>query len=145
MNMPGNKYRNVDGAGLPIIGRPQQPQQIHVQPIQWLMGGDPEFSPEAVPTFTFDGHEFPRVQPQPTAMFLYLAYKARRGDEAAKMVLDTFTIGLNDAFGKSYWPVAISVEIDAKMVELSGGHITHANGVAVEQPTGREAMEILLP
>lgn len=130
MNMPGNKYRNVDGAGLPIIGRPQQPQQIHVQPIQWLMGGPQEQPPETFPTFTFDGHEFPRVQPQPTAMFLYLAYKARRGDEAAKMVLDTFTIGLNDAFGKSYWPMVVTVKL---------------TGESAEPPTGREAMEILLP
>ena len=82
---------------------------MNIQPIQWLLAGDQETPLEVQPNFIFDGHEFPRLQPMPTSFFFYLAYKARRGDEAAALILKTFTIGLNDVFGKPYWPVRVPI------------------------------------
>jgi len=61
--------------------------------------------PQLVP---FDGHRFewwpPGVNPLPLAFALDLAFRARRGDEAAVDLLNAFGITVTDADRRSYWP-----------------------------------------
>jgi len=59
-------------------------------------------------TFEFDERKF-RGQnwgnmPALSVAFFYLAYRARRGDEAAIAVLNAAQITIRDVDGVDYWP-----------------------------------------
>jgi hypothetical protein len=56
-----------------------------------------------VPTVAFDGRRFP-ANCAHTVPFLYLAFKARRGDALAAELLDAFGVSVRDAGDRPYWP-----------------------------------------
>jgi hypothetical protein len=55
------------------------------------------------PTARFDGRTFLRHDDM--APYLYLAYKARRGDGLAAELLAAFAVTVYDAEGREYWPM----------------------------------------
>ena len=57
------------------------------------------------PRLEFDGHQFDWAWSSLYLPVLYLASKARRGDEQAVDVLKAFNCTVLDRDGKRYWPV----------------------------------------
>ena len=62
------------------------------------------------PTVRFDGHEFYAFEAS-AAPFIYLAYRARRDDAAAAVLLAAFKVTIPTAVrGVNYWPPAATAE-----------------------------------
>lgn len=61
------------------------------------------------PSLRFDGRNFGVVTGEsliPMMSILYLAKKARQGDEVAKETLNAFSVFLHDETGQAYWPMS---------------------------------------
>ncbi len=137
--MPGGRYANLNGVGAGLGAA------VGAQ----LMGQQPPRPQQVAILINFDGHEFPvpamqmgeRVQVDLSLAPIYeMAYRARRGDEAAAATLSAFGIGLVSKDRVQYWPP--TVETEAPTTETSP--LPQAE-VSIIEPPPSEPSNILLP
>lgn len=90
-----------------LMDEPRERTKIELRPpteelLSW--GRASEMTIYGNPPVEFDGHKFdPCVSPV-LLTGLDLAYRARRGDDGAKLLLETFKVSVFDSEGKRYWP-----------------------------------------
>ena len=97
--LSGPHYRNHDGNGVP-----RGPHNLGVPLIR------PQTQPNPNDVIEFDGLKFPRpIFLQAIGLF-EIAYRARRGDEAATATLTASGIWIKAVDGSVYWPLQAAAE-----------------------------------